>query len=111
MKLEIGKIPEHMPEGYRDAAHVPVVVARSYSQLVPGQRVRLDLSGTECTPWNDGDYHGVVDPFLEGPVPERSLVNVFVKPSLVESFRHMFDIDGVYEQDPDDGWGGCRGCY
>lgn len=110
-QLKIGQVNCDKP-GTRDAAHVPIACASSRETLNPGQRVKLDQSGRECCSVGGQDeYDGIVDPFVEKPIPANTPFYVFVKPSLVERFRHTFEIEGVYTPDPDDGDWNCQGCY
>lgn len=111
-QMKIGELNASSP-GARDAVHVPVICVSSYAELSPGQRVRIDQSGRECLPEFKGAWDGVVDPFLTVPtIPPRTPLYVFVKPALVASFRHAFDIEGVLsESEYDDNDWNCNGCY
>lgn len=112
-KFNIGTLRDSAP-GARDAVHVPVICLTSYVDLTRGQRVCIDQSGRECLPESKkGEYDGIVDPFLEEPtIKAGTPFYVFVKPSLVASFRHFFEIEGVLnEEDYDDNDWNCNGCY
>lgn len=92
---QLGKCPQDVSPGYRDAFHVVVVLSKlksPYVTLVPGGFIRFikpDLSEFVHVT-NKYDSHGVVDPFVDpdsdGPYW------IIMKPGLTKNVRHHFDI-------------------
>jgi len=96
--------------GSRDAVHVPFVVVECSDDLEPGQKVSLRDPATSrtlnhgfgsplrCVIWDGGgtcepEWHGVVDPFLDGKVSAGTLFRCMIRPGFFSSFRHTFRIE------------------
>lgn len=86
--LEIGKlITMEVP---RDAIHIAVAPVTTESNLRPGQPIRFMLVGNvemveSCSM---KEAVGIVDPFLESPIPIGSSFWMFLKPNTITSLRH-----------------------
>lgn len=95
-QLPLGKLvtDEKYYAGYRDAVHVAVVPLTAAEILIPGQRVG-----------NQGNAHGspvvgIVDPFLDRPVPAGARFWCFLMPGTIRSLRHHWQHDGFGEPAP-----------
>jgi len=108
--------------GFRDAAHVPVVLVSSSQKMKPGDSVRfVDQRLTEVEKSKADVRHAIVDPFLKS-IKQGDKFFVLLNPGLVVKLIHQFDVvvDAppaplpypvpVPEED-DDYNSGCRGCY
>jgi len=110
--------------GFKDAFHVPGIAVTSDFEIKPGTYVKFSDSSmkkvTEVT--GAGQFHGIVDPFVDRLIPPGEIFYVIVHPSMSNNLRHEFTIDislakneRVWtEQDEEDSDylnDSCRGCY
>ena len=116
-----------MKLGERDAIHVPYIVVHCKEDLQPGQRVSLRGEGScweggpePCVPWGglpdgpsaDGsylhdtepDWHGIVDPFLDGPIAKETPFRCFIREQCFSNMKHTFRFDHG-------DWGGSSTCH
>lgn len=78
--------------GLRDAFHVPAIVARVPLGAYPGMPVRFTSEEATEVVWAGYAPHGVVDPFLTGPVGPEQAAWIFLKPDSICRLRHHFDL-------------------
>ncbi len=106
--------------GLRDAFHVPAVIVGSAERLDPGQPVRFtNEKRTHVEASHRETMHGIIDPFLDGPLTPGKFCWVFIHHEMAHGLRHVFDIlERPYEQeirkavtDPVEEDDSCRGCY
>lgn len=111
--MKIGEIDKFGIPGSRDSVHVPIILAQSFDNLKPGDKVRFTNSTYTYVEKSKDKSHGIVDPFLKS-IPTGSSFCVLLNPGLVDKLTHQFelnidDIPVVEEEDDDDN--SCRGCY
>ncbi len=84
------------PIGTRDAFHVGAVYVESHVNLKPGQRIRIDGSGT-LAGLSGNYYNAIVDPFIDQEnIEPYTGFWALVRPSeLASSMRHTFRICNV----------------
>lgn len=82
-------------QGQRDAVHFAVLPVVMGSDAQPGQRVNVSKVGDTYTATTGGKYHGIVDPFLLGPVVEGDRVFVFLNPGSITGLRHVWTHDTI----------------
>lgn len=87
MSIKLGEIITG--EAKRDAMHIAVVPMIAHEVLYPGQRIC-------CTLWNrakraETNAIGIVDPFLDHPVPIEAEFWVLMLPNTVTNLRHEWD--------------------
>ena len=112
-KPDIGYFGNADLVGMRDAFHVPCVLVQAADRedITAGCRVRFITEKMVSKSPENGEYDAIVDPFLEScPTPRQHAFWVFVKPDLVESFSHTYEIAGLtrVKNVSDDE---CSGCY
>lgn len=85
--------------GFKDAMHVPYVLVKSNADLLmPGTRCSLRHDNL-CVPWGgrpedvEPMWHGVVDPFLDGPVNAGELFALWIRKECFTRLRHDFEIE------------------
>lgn len=108
--------------GRRDAFHVPGILSYCNLSVRAGDYIKwYELSNPKsslCQLASKDDYHGIVDPFLKGPIMPGTMFWGLVRPELVSNLTHHFDV-GVpvaikpdpIDDDDDDDDDSCRGCY
>lgn len=92
MSDEIVKLLGTILEGehHRDAIHIAVAPVIANEKLFPGQDIGL-LPGTTnrvSAKVRRDDTHGIVDPFLAGPVMPEQQFFMFLYPGTITSLRH-----------------------
>jgi hypothetical protein len=107
--------------GFKDAFHVPGIAVTSDFEIKPGTYVKFSDSSMkkviELT--GAGQFHGIVDPFVDHLISPGEIFYVIVHPSMSNNLRHEFTIDislakneRVWEeQDEEDQYDSCKGCY
>ncbi len=116
------------PDGQsrRDAIHIAVIPARAKDNLKRGDRVMLRYNDETLEEYNEciyavpavlgENYHGIVDPFAEGPIAEGQTCWIVLRPGTVSNLRHDWDhpaLISTRELSPlDVDWldHSCRGC-
>lgn len=76
--------------GVRDAVHVPIISAKAYQLLEPGQHVLLNEHGLVAACAIEHLSLGVVDPFITGQVQAGSSVWIFVRPGSISTLTHQW---------------------
>ena len=74
-QVNLGELAQKV--GERDAVHVAVIASTAEEIMYPAQRVELR-----------GDIVGIVDPFLQHPVPKGGCYWLFLLPNTVTGMRH-----------------------
>lgn len=109
--------------GFRDAFHVPAIVASSYDRVYPGDMVKfVDEECKTVVGCDVEEAHGIVDPWADNS-GDGKLFWVLLKPGMTNKLSHNFEVsfekplndskkynyeyvrDYVREEDD-----GCRGC-
>lgn len=87
-KPNIGKIlsPE---ESLRDAIHIAIVPVIAAHKMAPASHVGLDKDGKASYSF-DGEYVGIIDPFLENAVQKSQKVYLFLYPNTITSLKHFW---------------------
>lgn len=97
----------NMYRGFRDAIHVPFIIATCNTELNPGDKVSLREDGDQCVKWGgkpDGVsapdredvepmWHGVADPFRESAIQAGELFAVHIRKECFCDMRHDFRIE------------------
>lgn len=94
---ELGKEPDDLLLGQKDAVHVPIVIARSQDykqQLHPGDWVNFtDKKYTQFVVVDTKEEAlGMIDPFLDEVSPYDNVV-ILLKPGITSPVRHEFEIN------------------
>lgn len=77
--------------GGRDAVHVAVFSAKSRQKLFPGQDVSImSKENTDTIVSNNGNFIGIVDPFLKSAVPAGERFWVYLYPRTITSLSHKW---------------------
>lgn len=97
-KPNIGKIlsPE---ENLRDAIHIAIVPVIAAHKMAPASHVGLDKDGKASYSF-DGEYVGIIDPFLENAAQKGQKVYLFLYPNTITSLKHFwthpaFDVEKI----------------
>jgi hypothetical protein len=118
--VQLGKLMPYYNNQERDALHVPVINARSWEPLKPGQHI-VFVSDTSnpvlpvlveaAKPGAPSD--GIVDPFLTEPTNRNCSFWVLRSPGSLVKLIHMWSDEKIrpfyYVHEPEDD--GCSGCY
>jgi len=82
--------------GFRDAIHVPYIMVTCDTALEPGDKCSL-RDNNKCVKWfgeqDEPMWHGVVNPFLEKPIPSGELFAVYIRKECFSGLRHDFQIE------------------
>ncbi len=107
--IPLGEVLDREEEYKKDAVHVAIAPIRARELLQPGAHVAVE-DGEAFLPTGREKAVGVVDPFLKAPLQEGERSWCFVFPNTVKGLRHEWDHPSFPDEDPDEGWDGCRGC-
>lgn len=77
----------------RDAIHIAILPVYCNDPLTPGQRVEYKGSNRVEATTNKG--HGIIDPFLEEPIPSQKLVYMLLHPNSVTGMRHAWECPDI----------------
>ena len=76
----------------RDAIHLAVEPATAAVELVAGEHVAIDIDGNATlAPMGSDRAVGIVDPFLQAPVPKGAQFWLVVYPRQITSLRHVWE--------------------
>lgn len=84
MTPEVGKLITD--KAFRDAIHVAIAPANAMETLLPGQHVAYRYGDA----YAEGEFVGIVDPFLREPVKKGEAFWLFLYPNTVTSLRHAW---------------------
>lgn len=95
--------------GDKDAIHVCIIVAFCKTDILPGQRIKLNMY--EATPTHTSDFDGVVNPFGDF-IPAYQDFYVFMRPDVPRSLTHNWAEIPILPETPiEDDSDECRNCY
>lgn len=95
----IGKLIEAGQQ--RDAIHIAVYPVVAIEKLFPGQEVSINTDGKVSAP-TMAIRHGIIDPFLSGPVYPDQRCWLFLFPNTVTGMRHHWEHPAFVEFESSD---------
>lgn len=76
-------------KGNKDAIHVAVISVEAGEQLLPGDKIFLDVDTLVAKKRGTNYFtHGIVDPFLRWAVYEGECFDLWLYPNFIEGMRH-----------------------
>ncbi len=95
-KPNIGKILT-AEENARDAIHCAIIPVIAAHKMSPAAHVGLDKDG-KASYVSDGEFVGIVDPFLEVAVAKGQRFYLFLYPNTITSLKHVWQHPAFDEQ-------------
>ncbi len=78
------------PKADRDAVHVAIIpVTCSHAKVHPGEPLKVSFGAVDKA--GDGEWDGIVDPFLTAPVMPGERFYMVLKPGSITSLRHDWE--------------------
>lgn len=121
-KVKVGELVESSRYPTKDAIHVAVATVKAGQELRPGMPVEVKSTADD---YNGGNTyaiayattqeasHGVVDPYLVGPIRDGEVFWLFLKPGTVENLAHTWThkaFGSEYGTQNEEVYNECRGC-